>query len=96
MSELLSKAKDVLDITGAYKDDEISDLLDAALLDLEIAGVNTDLLTDPLIIRAVLTYCLANFKGEEDRDSWKKVYDEQKAQLQMSSRFTNWGEGCGR
>ena len=50
--------------------------------------------TDPLIIRAVVTFCKLNFgvpaDGEYDR--LKKAYDEQKAQLQTATGYTDWGE----
>lgn len=94
MEALLSKAKGVLDVTGNYKDEEISDLVEAGLYDLGIAGINTDLLTDPLIVRAVLTYCLANYRGVENPELYKRSYDEQKAQLQMATRYTNWNGDC--
>lgn len=98
MSDLLKMAKDALDITGTYKDDEVSALIDAALYDLGIAGINIDLLTDPLVVRAVLTYCRVHFNVPDNNKTYellKKSYDEQKAQLQMASGYTYWnGADC--
>lgn len=91
---LLDKAKSVLDITSNTFNDEISDLIDAALADLGIAGVETDWVSneDPLIIRAVLTYVKVNFGEPSDAvyTRLKASYDEQKAALQMSTGYTEW------
>lgn len=72
-------------------DEDITDLVNAALLDLGIAGVaNTDS-ADPLIIRAVETYCKLHFGEPEDAERLKAAYDEQKAQLTMATGYTDWG-----
>lgn len=95
---LLTKAKDVLDITSDTFDEEITDLIDAAFADLGIAGVDPGMGdADPLIIRAVLTYVKAHF-GEPADTTYTRLkasYDEQKAQLQMATGYTDWGEHCG-
>ena len=49
--------------------------------------------TDPLIIRAVCTYCRMNLGNPENYDRLKASYDEQKAQLGMATGYTNWGGG---
>lgn len=72
-------------------DEDIADLVDAALLDLGIAGVTNTDDTDPLIIRAVETYCKLHFGEPEDADRLKRSYDEQKAQLSTNSGYTTWG-----
>lgn len=72
-------------------DEDISDLVDAALLDLGIAGVTNTDDTDPLIIRAVETYCKLHFGEPEDAERLKRSYDEQKAQLSTNSSYTTWG-----
>lgn len=71
-------------------DAEIQELIDAALLDLGIAGVDSSDETDPLILMAVKTYCKMHFGETDEYDNLKKGYDEQKAQLQMSSNYTNY------
>ena len=92
---MFEKVKLALRITTAAFDSEIEDLISAALADLGIAGVNTLEETDPLIIRAVITYCKANFGQPEEYDRLKAAYDEQKAQLQMATGYTDWGEDNG-
>ena len=76
--------------TSAF-DVEISELIDAALLDLGIAGVETPD-NDPLVLMAIKTYCKMHFGETDEYDHLKKSYDEQKAQLQMSAGYTNYSE----
>lgn len=90
---MLEKVKLALRIKTTAFDNEIDDLIKAALADLQIAGVSTE--EDALIIRAVITYCKANFGEPENADRWKAAYDEQKAQLQVATGYTDWGETDG-
>lgn len=96
MNTILNKVKLALRIVTDAFDSEIEDLIKACLLDLKIAGVNEytiDSVTDALIIRAVCTYCKYHFgdaNGVEESDRLKASYDEQKAQLQMSTGYTDW------
>lgn len=92
---MLGKVKLALRVTTAAFDSEIEDLIAAALADLGIAGVVNQLKSDPLIIRAVTTYCRANFGQPDDYDRLKASYDEQKAQLMMATGYTDWGDGNG-
>ena len=69
---------------------EVSDLVDAALAELKQAGVSNLDTQDPLIRRAVITYCRANFWPTSDYDKLKASYDEQKAQLRMTTNYTDW------
>ena len=92
---MLEKVKLALRITTAVFDSEIEDLIAAALADLGIAGVIALDETDPLIIRAVTTYCRANFGTPDEYGRLKTSYDEQKAQLQTATGYTDWGGGNG-
>ena len=87
---MLNSVKMALRITTDAYDDEIKDLIEAAYLDLGIAGVITETQKDPLIGLAVKTYCKMNFGQPDDYDRLKKSYDEQKAQLSMSSNYTDY------
>ena len=40
--------------------------------------------------RAVITYCRANFWPGDDYAQLKASYDEQKAQLRMTTNYTDW------
>lgn len=90
MDTLLAKVRLALRISSKEFDDELTDLIEAALKDLGIAGVVITI-TDALIIRAVITYCKMNFGDAEDYDNLKASYDEQKAQLGMATNYTDWG-----
>lgn len=79
-----------LRITTNAFDDELTDLISAALEDMGIAGVVIDDNTDAIIVRAVITYCKMSFGLPEDYDKLKKSYDEQKAQLSNASGYTEW------
>lgn len=74
-------------------DNELTDLISAAFADMGITDIDPDLLEetgiDPLIKRAVLTYCKMNFGTLEDSvyDRLKASYDEQKSQLLMSRQY---------
>ena len=95
---MLDRVKLALLISGNDFDSELTDLIDAAAKDLEIAGVDALVIStdtnDALIIRAIITYCGYQFEimhGSLDRsEAYKKSYDEQKAQLGMATGYTTW------
>ena len=84
---MLQKVKLALKITTTDFDSELTDMISAAYLDLNIADVQNTTSTDYLIIRAVCTYCRLNWGSPADNDKLKASYDEQKAQLSMSSLY---------
>lgn len=88
---MLNAVKLALRITTDAFDTELTDLIEAGLIDLTQAGiVNLDT-SDPMIRRAVITFCRLNFGQPDDYDRLKKAYDEQKAQMGMATGYTNWG-----
>lgn len=89
---VLESVKLALRITTTAFDSELSDLIDAAELDLGVAGVTNVDTTDPLVLRAVITYCKCNFGQPDDYDRLKRSYDEQKAQLATCTGYTTWTE----
>lgn len=99
---MLAEVKAALRITTTAYDADLNQLINAALLDLGIAGVTKDTsvtpesVTDPLVIRAVCTYCAMNRINIEDgqRDWLKRSYDEQKAQMQTATGYTDWGDSA--
>jgi len=88
--EILAAVKLALRITTDAFDEELSDLIVAALLDMKLAGIQNADTGDPLVKRAVITYCRLNFGQPDDYDRLKKSYDEQKAQMGMASGYTVW------
>lgn len=91
-NELLSKAKLAARITTTAFDSEITDLLDAALLDMGVAGVEVPDSADALVTQAAITYVKMNFGQPDDYDRLKRSYDEQKAQLATCTGYTEWGD----
>ena len=77
--------------TDAY-DDELSNLISSALLDLGIAGVIIPEELDSILKQAIATYVKLNFGSlmEYERRQLKESYDEQKAQLSMCSSYTDF------
>ena len=96
---MLTQVKAALRITSSAFDTDLKNLMLAALLDLGIAGVETDTdpdeVTDPLVIRAVCTYCAMNrISIDPQQRAWLKAsYDEQKAQLGTATGYTDWLDG---
>ena len=81
-------------ITSTTFDDYFTSLLEAAALDLGIAGVDLPTTLDAICDRAEITYCAYHWEmdhGSTDRAEKLKVsYDEQKAQLSMATGYTDW------
>lgn len=90
MENMIKKIKLARRIKTDAFDEEIRDLIEEAIADLGVAGVQ-GALHDPLIRRAVRTFCLLNFGQPEAYDKLKAAYDEQKAQLSMKTGYTDWG-----
>ena len=91
-TELIAKAKLAQRITTDVYDSQIGDLLDAAVADLGIAGVEVPENNVPIVETAQITYVALHFGNPENYDRLKRSYDEQKAQLSMSTGFTDWCE----
>ena len=89
---MLDKVKMALRITTDAYNDELNNLIDAAKLDLGIAGVVLPAELDALCDRAIITYCKMSFGLPEDYDRLKQSYDEQKAQLISATGYTDWGD----
>ena len=93
MNTILEKVKLALRITTNDFDTELTDMINACLADLGIAGVTETDTTNALLIRAICTYCKYHFgdiNGVEMLERLKASYDEQKAQMQMATGYTNW------
>lgn len=84
---MLEKVKMALRIKTTAFDSEIEDLIQAALKDLEIAGVGNKNPDDPLIGRAVIIYCAVYMGPGDQMERMKAAYDEQKAQMQMATGY---------
>lgn len=90
---MLEKVKLALRISTDAFNAELTSLIQAAMIDLGIAGVIKDVLKeepDAIVTQAVITYCKMNFGLPEDYDRLKRSYDEQKAQLVTATGYTDW------
>ena len=84
---MLEKVKLALRVTTDAFDSELQELIEAAKLDLGIAGVVVPEEVDAIVSRAITTYCKIHFGEPDEYDRLKASYDEQKAQLQSSLLF---------
>ena len=89
---MLEDIKDALRVNGDDLDVEVQDLIDSAKADLILSGVNKDKVidTDPLIKRAIIVYCKANF-GYDDvnmAERFQQSYTSLKTHLTLSVEYT--------
>lgn len=89
---LLDTCKTAMRITTDAYDTEIQEYIDAAKLDLGIAGVETTT-QDSLVNKAIMTYVRMSFGAPSNYDKLKASYDEQKAQMMNATGYTDWGVG---
>lgn len=81
---LLQKVKTSLRISHNKLDDELTDLINAALSELNIVGITNTNELDPLIIRAVITYCKANFgMNNADSEKLQKAFELLRSHLSL-------------
>ena len=90
---ILDNCRMALRVTTTAYDTEIQEYIDAAMLDLGIAGVLVPEAEDSLVNKAVMTYVRMSFGAPANYDQLKASYDEQKAQLMNATGYTEWG-GC--
>lgn len=87
---MLDKVKLALRITSTTFDTELNGLIASAQLDLGVAGVVLPSPLNDICDTAIITYCKMHFGNPENYDRLKASYDEQKAQLSMSTGYTTW------
>lgn len=85
---MLEKVKLSLRIKNSKLDIEINDLIEACKIDLAISGVKKIEVTDPIIQRAIILYCKANF-GLDNKDSekYQKSYELLKQSLKLCGDY---------
>ena len=85
---MLEKVKLALRIQSLKLDEEIEDLIEACKIDLSISGVRKIVEDDPIIQRAIIIYCKANF-GLDNKDSekYQKSYDLLKQSLSLCGDY---------
>lgn len=88
--ELKNAAKIAKRITTDAYDSQVVFLLNAALLDLGVAGVEIPEEMDALVKQAAITYFLMHFGEPDNYDRLRRSYFEQKAQLATCTGYTDW------
>ena len=92
---MLQAVKLALAITVDDFDPELSDLIQAALSDLQSNGVHAYMKQGaPLIRQAVKTYVRAHFHSPADYDRLLAAYEEQKGHLMKCTGYTDFGGGA--
>lgn len=87
---MLQDVKSSVRIINNKFDVELLDLIEAAKTDLRIAGVTKNDEDDPLIKRAIVLYCKANF-GLDNKDSekYQNSYENLKEKLSLCGDYNN-------
>lgn len=88
--DILSAVKMALRISTNAFDMQLQELVEAAKLDLGIAGVVLPSTMDAIVRTAIITYVQIHFGQPDDYDRLKRSYDEQKAQLSTATGYTTW------
>lgn len=93
---MLDKVKLALRISGSAFDNEVTDLINAAIADLRLVGINipeeagssSETLGDPLLDRAVVLYAKAEFGYNDSAERYRTAYDYLKCALSLSGDHT--------
>lgn len=88
---MLDEVRSALRVDGNELDAEIQGLIDAAVADLTLSGVDpakAQAMTDPLIRRAVVIYCRAHFDyADQAADRLLQSYAMLKAHLTLAEDY---------
>jgi len=88
METVLTEVKMALRIKSSTFDAaEITPLINACLIDLELAGIKKLDVTDDAIKRAIVLYCKANFGNIEDAERFDNNYQAFKKNLALSTLY---------
>lgn len=97
---MLDKVKLALRISGSAFDDEVTDLINAAIADLRLVGIivpenagSPEATGDPLISRAIVLYAKAEFGFNDDAEKYRKAYDYLKCALSLAGDYIEEGGG---
>lgn len=87
---MLGEVKSALRVDGNEHDSEIQSLIDAAIADLILSGVDTIRANsfDPLIRRAIIIYCRAHFDYDDKAtDRLLQSYGMLKSHLSLAEDY---------
>ena len=96
---MLDKVKLALRLSGTALDGEVSDLINAAIADLRLVGINipaeagssSKTLGDPLLDRAVVLYAKAEFGFNDAAERYRNAYDYLKCALSLTADYIESG-----
>lgn len=99
---MLDKVKLALRISGTAFDEEVSDLINAAIADLRLVGIivpekegSPASVGDPLIERAIVLYAKAEFGYNDSAERYRAAYDYLKCALSLSGDHITESDGDG-
>lgn len=85
---MLEAVKKALRVSSSHFDDEIQDLILAGESDLRLAGIYFVGQEDPLVKRAIITYCKANFGYDNpEADRFRDSYVMLKQHLSLAGDY---------
>lgn len=89
---LLQKVKTSLRVTTDAFDDQIQSLIDAAIIDLNIVGIDGENVStdNAFVLLAVTTFVQMHFGAPEEFDKLSQAYESMKGQLWSASGYTVW------
>lgn len=91
LSVMRTRVKEALRISHAESDTEIGDLINAAIADLELMGIDSAHMNtqEPLIVRAIIVYCKAGYGLDNgDAEKYAAAYEALKLKMALSGRYT--------
>lgn len=94
LMSLASAGQKDLQLAGVTLDGEVTFTAETGTSGV-ITVTDTSTVTDPLIVRAIITYARHHFGSPGDYQQVKASYDEQKAQLMGATGYTAWPDEAG-
>lgn len=88
---LLEKVKSSLRIDDTFLDIDIQDNIDACEADMQLCGILPSKIvdTDPLILRAIKTYCKSEYSSDDkESEKYRRAYEMLRDHLSMSIDYT--------
>ena len=85
---LIDEVKLRLRTKSTALDTDIQDLIDACETDLQIAGVNKIVETDPLTKQAIKLYCQAYYCSDDKADRYTQAYESLKRSMALCGDYS--------
>lgn len=93
MEQLLAKIKLALRITHTKLDEDITDTINACILDLDIAGIHINIGTiDELSVQAIKLYCKWQYDYLNKAEQYEKAYQNLKIAMSLCGDYKGESE----